>query len=152
MSAELLLSRLENVRQTGAGRWMAKCPAHEDRTASLSIRELPDGRVLINDFGGCAAADVVSAIGVEFAELFPPADKIDHGRPYRQVRPAFDPLAALHAVAGEMLTVAVIAESIQAYGRIDATDYERLGTAVGRIHRLLAFVAPDPAAGARQSG
>jgi hypothetical protein len=46
MSADVLLDKLDGVRPTGAGRWIAKCPAHEDRHASLSVRELDDGHVL----------------------------------------------------------------------------------------------------------
>ena len=72
--ADRLLSRLEKVRQSGPGRWMAKCPAHKDRTASLSIREADDGRVLINPFCGCDPSDVLAAIGLTFADLFPPRE------------------------------------------------------------------------------
>ena len=45
MSADVLLSILEGVKRTGPGRWMARCPAHGDKSPSLSIRELDDGRV-----------------------------------------------------------------------------------------------------------
>ena len=43
MIAAKLLDRLPGVRKTGPGRWIAPCPAHEDRRPSLSIRELEDG-------------------------------------------------------------------------------------------------------------
>lgn len=33
---DMLLSRLERVRQYGKG-WSARCPAHQDRQASLSV-------------------------------------------------------------------------------------------------------------------
>ena len=40
------------------GRWlgshgMVRCPAHDDRTPSLSISDGKDGRLLTNCFGGC---------------------------------------------------------------------------------------------------
>ncbi|WP_216819082.1 hypothetical protein [Thiohalocapsa sp. ML1] len=38
MDAELLLGRLDGVIRTGEGRWSARCPAHEDRSPSLSVR------------------------------------------------------------------------------------------------------------------
>ena len=38
---------------TGRGRWLAKCPAHDNRKASLAIRQLDDGRILLHDFAGC---------------------------------------------------------------------------------------------------
>ena len=37
-----LLSRLDKVRQSGPDSWMACCPAHEDKSASLSIRHADD--------------------------------------------------------------------------------------------------------------
>jgi len=39
------------LRQTGSG-WSARCPAHEDRQASLSIAEGEDGRVLLKCHAG----------------------------------------------------------------------------------------------------
>jgi len=57
-AAERLLGRLKKVRNVAPGRWMACCPSHLDKTASLSIRELDDGRVLIHDFAGCCAEDL----------------------------------------------------------------------------------------------
>ncbi|MCS7316625.1 MAG: CHC2 zinc finger domain-containing protein [Bryobacteraceae bacterium] len=60
MTAELIASALR-ARRTGAGRWMARCPAHEDRDPSLSITE-SGGKVLVHCFGGCAQHDVIEAL------------------------------------------------------------------------------------------
>ncbi len=46
-----VLSRLTKVNKVNGG-YMARCPAHEDRTPSLSVTER-DGRVLVNCFAGC---------------------------------------------------------------------------------------------------
>ena len=54
MTAATFLDRLDGVKRTGAGRWLARCPAHDDKRASLAVRELDDGRVLVHDFAGCA--------------------------------------------------------------------------------------------------
>lgn len=72
MSAAKLLDRLDRVKQTGPGRWIARCPAHQDKSPSLSVRELDDGRVLVKDFGGCSTDDVLGALGLSMADLFPP--------------------------------------------------------------------------------
>ena len=46
---ELILSRLEKVSSNnGGGRYKALCPAHADRSPSLSICEGDDGRVLLH--------------------------------------------------------------------------------------------------------
>ena len=68
---ELLLSRLESVRANRNGTWLARCPAHDDRSPSLSIATGDDGKVLLHCFAGCGAADVVEAIGLELSSLFP---------------------------------------------------------------------------------
>jgi len=50
----LLIDRVgRGSRGAGPGRWVASCPAHEELSPSLSIRELEDGRVLLHDFAGC---------------------------------------------------------------------------------------------------
>ncbi len=65
-----ILQRLEKVRGKGP-KYMACCPSHQDRTPSLAIQELPDGRVLMHCMAGCEVLDVLSAIGLEMGDLFP---------------------------------------------------------------------------------
>ena len=67
-----LLDRLSGVKQNGE-QWIARCPAHEDRNPSLSIRRGDDGRCLVNCFAGCHVADVVAAVGLELKDLFIPS-------------------------------------------------------------------------------
>ena len=72
MSADILLSRLDRVRRVGNGRWVACCPCHESKSrSSLSISETADGRLLMNDHGGCETIDVLAAVGLNFDALFP---------------------------------------------------------------------------------
>jgi CHC2 zinc finger len=68
-----ILSNLSKVRKSGAG-WLACCPAHPDKGPSLSLKEGDDGRVLLHCFAGCATADVVAAMGLPMADLFPPSN------------------------------------------------------------------------------
>lgn len=77
---DAILPRLERVRSTGKGRWSARCPAHDDRGPSLSVREVPDGTLLIHDFAGCNSAAIVRAIGLELRDLFPNAADIEPGQ------------------------------------------------------------------------
>jgi hypothetical protein len=80
MTADEIIARLDGVRERGPGRWSAKCPSHEDKSPSLSIRECDDGTILLHDFGGCDALSIVNAIGIEFADLFPARNirRVDH--------------------------------------------------------------------------
>jgi DNA primase len=68
---EQLLAVLKGVRQTGPGRYMARCPAHDDRSPSLSLRETDDGRILIHCYAGCGAAAVMESLGVSLHDLMP---------------------------------------------------------------------------------
>lgn len=73
------LSMLDGVRKVGNDRWKAKCPSHEDKTPSLSIRQAEDGRILLHDFGlDCDINDICAALGLRVADLMPP--RLD--RPY----------------------------------------------------------------------
>ena len=66
-----MLSRLESVKQAGAGKWAARCPAHEDQHASLSIACGDDGRVLLHCHAGCAPVEICQAVGLRMGDLFP---------------------------------------------------------------------------------
>jgi hypothetical protein len=67
-----ILDRLQSVKQTGEGQYMARCPAHDDRHASLSIGRGDDGRALVHCHAGCGRADVLKSIGLSDSDLFPP--------------------------------------------------------------------------------
>jgi putative DNA primase/helicase len=66
-----LLGRLEGVQSKG-NYWMARCPAHDDRTQSLSVSKGADGRVLVKCHAGCAFDAVVRSVGLEPQHLFAP--------------------------------------------------------------------------------
>jgi hypothetical protein len=59
VTAEFIARELHG-RRSGAG-WVARCPAHDDRSPSLSIRD-DGGRVLAHCFSGCSQSDVIEAL------------------------------------------------------------------------------------------
>lgn len=130
MVADALLSALENVRRTGADRWIARCPGHEDRRASLAVRELDDGRVLVHCFAGCSVNEVLGAVGLDMSALFP--EKIlDGGKPERRAFPAAD---VLRCISFETLIVSLAAERLAQGKCLASIDQERLNLAAMRIH------------------
>jgi hypothetical protein len=129
MSVDTLLSHLDGVRQTGAGRWLAKCPAHDDRKASLAVRELDDGRILVHDFAGCEVDHVLGAIGLTFDALYP-QKRLREGKPERRPFPAAD---VLRAIDFEALIVVVAASSLAKGAPLSDVDRERLSLAAARI-------------------
>jgi hypothetical protein len=71
MRMQPIISRLQKVKRSGDNKYMACCPAHADRTASLTIREEADGRILINCFAGCDTYSILRAIGLDWEDVFP---------------------------------------------------------------------------------
>jgi hypothetical protein len=65
-----VLSRLDKVQRIGNDRYKAICPAHQDKTPSLAIKD-DGGRLLLHCFGGCETSDVLGAIGLDFADIMP---------------------------------------------------------------------------------
>lgn len=63
------LRRFEKLRPIGPGRWMARCPAHEDRTPSLSIRQTSDRWLFHCHAQGCDFRDIMRAAGLSDVSL-----------------------------------------------------------------------------------
>lgn len=53
------------AKSIGKNSFHGKCPAHEDRIASLSFRQCDDGRLLIHCHAGCQFSDVLNALGLQ---------------------------------------------------------------------------------------
>ena len=70
MTLHDILARFPKARKSGKS-WSARCPAHDDRHASLSISRGTDGRVLLNCHAGCSADQVCRSLGLEMKDLFP---------------------------------------------------------------------------------
>lgn len=68
---DTLLSRLDGVKHTASNKWLAKCPAHDDRHASLGIKLTDNDTVLMHCFAGCDTSTVLANIGLTFSDLFP---------------------------------------------------------------------------------
>ena len=66
---ENLLEKLPGARKAGNG-WSARCPAHDDRRASLSVSAGTDGKALLKCHAGCKTSEVPSAVGLKPADLF----------------------------------------------------------------------------------
>ena len=133
-----VLSRLNGVRRTRRG-WEARCPAHADRSPSLSLTEGDDRRVLLHDHGGCRPTEIVAALGLTLADLFP-----DPRRPIgpRPVSPA----SLLGAARREILLdarrqMARLAPYREVYA--DAESVRVLDRTVTLARRLATAHGPD---------
>jgi hypothetical protein len=126
------------VRRSGRG-WVAKCPAHADRSPSLSIAEGDEGRTLVRCFAGCDVTDVLAAIGLSLADLFPERvrDLSPLGRAQRReaVRTC-DVTAASAVLALESLVVLIAANDTAQGKALDAADRTRLAQAADIIQAV----------------
>lgn len=134
---DAILSRLEKVRSTGRGTWIACCPAHDDRSPSMTLRECDDGRILAHCFGGCDIGAIVDAVGLGWDEWFPDKPQ-EFARPIRRPFPVGD---VLEALAGDSMLIAVTVANMAHGEKIAPEDYVALVSAAGRIQeaRRLAF-------------
>lgn len=142
MPAERVLECLEGVRRTAPGRWLARCPAHDDRSPSLSIRELDDGRMLLHDFAGCSTRAVLNALGLDLSDLFPePVDRSGHGPTARSTFAAAD---ALRALSAEVTVLVMVSRTLLDGRALPDVDHARLVTAAERIRCAAALCRALP--------
>jgi hypothetical protein len=132
MTIDNVLARLEKVKRTGKDRYIACCPSHNDKNPSLSLRDLPDGRILIHCFAGCDLNSILYSIDLDMNALFP--NRLGEFKRERHPFPAAD---VLTVVGFECLVVASSALKILGGEIFTPTDRERLIISVGRIQSAI---------------
>lgn len=139
MNIDTLLARLDRACETGPDRYVGRCPAHDDKTPSLAIRNCADGRILLHCFAGCNVESVVEALRLSLADLMPARLP---GHSYKPVRQRFDARAALACVFHEALVVSIFAEDMATGKALDDADRERLTLAASRLSDAMNAATP----------
>ena len=139
-AADRLLPRLDRCRQTGPESWTARCPAHEDRSPSLSIKQADD-RILIHCHAGCSASDITAAVGLSLADLFD-KPRQHHRGPVSNFKQRRENQAYhfLKSITQELLVVLIAADRQSAGYRLSGDDMDRLHEAHDYITRGLRLV------------
>jgi hypothetical protein len=134
---ELLLLCLDGVKNTVRDKWLALCPAHNDRSPSLSIKQIDD-RILIRCFAGCGYLDVLAAIGLDANALFP--DKVIN--PYEKQIPAprFNKSELFDLAISEAGILALGWNHLLVNGSVPDSDRERVQRAYSTVMDLLCEV------------
>ena len=103
----------------------------------MSMRELPDGRVLLHCFAGCDVGDVVAAIGLDLAALFPdrPPHVVVGGRPLKRRR-LITASQALEILEDEITLAMVCASDVARGATLDDATRERLMVGAARIAQI----------------
>ncbi len=138
--SEKVLGRLRNVKRVADG-WMASCshPGHKhgDRNRSLHVSEGTAGETLLTCFAGHTAEQIVAAMGLELADLFPEGSR--RGRRATFWNPGQQPAPAGNDVAVRRAANQTPARQIWARAQLAA------GTPVERyfkIHRGITIEIP----------
>jgi len=126
-----VLSRLDNVRQRQNGQWSARCPAHDDKSPSLSVAEADDGTLLIKCFAGCTFSEIFSSLDLDPGEAFPSKQK-PVKTPKRSPR-LITASQALEILDSEANIVAICANNLYRNVALTDQDRDRLNTSAGRI-------------------
>lgn len=134
MKIDKLLSRLSKVKRSGENKYMACCPAHNDRTASLTIREESDGRVLLSCFAGCDTYAILQTVGLDWDDLFP--DKAI-GHAIKKIDQIIYPSDALKIIQHEARIIMLAAYDIRKNKPLTVEDYERLEQAMQTINKAI---------------
>lgn len=129
MTVDVLLSRLDKVKPASNGKWYARCPAHDDKSPSLSIKDTGT-RTLIYCHAGCEASDILAAVGLGWRDLYRDEWKAAkerelHGRVKHL--PRVDPLAL------ERRIIDLAESDLKAGKTLSMEDAARLEIALERV-------------------
>lgn len=126
------LSRVKH-RFTGKNHGVFHVPTRNDRHPSGTFKIEDDGRLLIYDHGGDSADEILAAVGLRMADLFP-EPITNRAQSARLPFPAAD---GLRVVAQDALLVAASAASVAAGEPVSAIDRDAIVMAAARIQRTL---------------
>lgn len=58
------------LKQTGEDRYSCRCPAHDDKDPSLSVRIKHGDKILLRCFSGCSAEEITASLGLKISDLY----------------------------------------------------------------------------------
>ena len=121
------MNHFDGVRETGNGQYSCRCPAHEDKSASLGIKEGDGGRILLNCFASCDALSVLNAAGLDWKDI------MNEEKLYQAVKHKFNPFAVLKMIRDEVLIIGLASVDIRAGKPLNDVEHARLLKAVGNV-------------------
>ena len=132
MNIDDFLARLTKVRTSGSNKFMACCPAHEDKTPSLSISFNNEG-IAIHCFAGCEKENILDAIGLDFTDLFF-SEKVPYTKTQRK---QFDAIEILRLMSKEATLVTIAATLTKQGKSLSNDDMKQLKEAEQRLYNAL---------------
>ena len=121
------MNNFDGVRETGNGQYSCRCPAHEDKSASLGIKEGDEGRILLNCFAGCGVSSIIESVGLEWKDILP------DNQLYQAEKHKFNPFAVLKMIRDEVLIIGLASADIRKGKPLNDKDHMRLLEAVANV-------------------
>jgi hypothetical protein len=132
MDVNNLLSRLDKVRSTGNGKWMACCSAHNDRSPSLAIKQTDDEKLLLHCFSGCSVVDILGAIGLELSDLMPENPSYQKGNK----PPRFNKYELFDRLVHESIILSLAVRQLLNFQDLSTEDEARVSIAENVINSI----------------
>jgi hypothetical protein len=136
MSVDKLLNNLKKVQRKANNAWMACCPAHDDRSPSLSIKDTGDGKLVLKCFAGCETIDVLGAICLDWEDVMPPKQPVERIQTMKPQKPTIYATDALRVVKTEAQIITMAAMDITKGRKINEPEMARIKLAMERIKTL----------------
>jgi len=133
---DTILNQLDKVKAYGSNKWLACCPAHNDKHPSLKVTMTDDGKILIKCWAGCDISAVLKALSIEMADLFP--DKISYTKGSKP--PKFNRIELFDRLVYEALILYVAIQQLQQGKPLNDVDALRVEQAMSFIDELKAEV------------
>jgi hypothetical protein len=140
MNIDYILNKLEKVKTLKDNKWVACCPAHNDKSPSLAIA-YKDGKILLHCFSGCSSSQIINALGIDFSDLFDEKIHTDNGNNARVQRGSgFTAIEALVALSYEARIIGLAAGDMAIGIQPSQDDLERIKLASLRIDAAIQFI------------
>jgi hypothetical protein len=125
------VSRLSKAKRTGKDSWIACCPAHDDKSPSMTVREAEDGKLLIHCFAECSVENIIGALGLGFDDIMP--DRVSDE--YRKARKIpFSPSDVLACIKSDSMIIYLAMCDLDKGIELSKERIINLKKAAGRIY------------------
>ena len=136
MTPDEVVSHFDKAKRTGAGRWTACCPVHNDTHPSMSIKTVTskegEPTLLIRCFVCHAPIDqICSAVGLEVSDLYPEKIKTDYSQ--KQTRKYFPAADVMSCLGKEAMFLNMAAKDMGEGKKLSEQDRKYLEKAMLRI-------------------
>lgn len=133
MAVDILLNALRKVRRTANGEWVACCPAHDDKSPSLAIKQADD-RILVHCFAGCTPDEITRAVGLKLSDLMPER-LTDTSLP----RMPWNPRTVLEAVYNNAMILSVMASDASYGKKLTPADRDKMHEMAAEIQEAVKY-------------